>query len=83
MVTAMEQAISVIRPNYDQMIRSFLAELNVFFGTPLQLNAAGQLEVTPQQHALMMRCLPVAERAAWATSMALDDIPLLVVEPPC
>lgn len=71
------------RARHDARTRSALAELNVFFGTPIQLNTDGQLEVTPQQYALITRWIPPLERPAWEESMRLDGIPIVVIEPPC
>lgn len=79
MVNAISQAIEIIRPEIEARQRALLAELNAFFGTPLELNADGKLEVTPQQFTLMAKVMPLL----WLTEMRYDDIPLLVVEPPC
>lgn len=70
-------------PRHEARVRSVLAELNVFFGTPTQLNSDGQLEVTSQQFALITRWVPPLERPAWEESMRLDGVPIVVVEPPC
>lgn len=79
MVNAISQAIEITRPEIEARQRALLAELNIFFGTPLELNADGELEVTPQQFALMAKVMPLP----WVAGMRYDDIPLLVVEPPC
>lgn len=86
MIAAVKQALDIVaetRPQIEARQRSALAELNVFFGTPTELNTDGQLEVTPQQYRLMTRWMPPLERPAWEKSMALDGIPVVVVEPPC